>query len=148
MAKKKKYVTSVDDIIKASDNEFVADIDLEKKKIFYKKDFYMAMNKLLEAGKSPVEAYQALGFDVKKLGEDRAYTAAKRTKEMAKAGKLNSVDSSSYDGSIPIEKMGELSLEEQIAYLKARNAWLESMVEYKKKLPSILEEIYMSSKMK
>ena len=35
----------IDAIIKASDNEFVAELDLEKCKIIYTKDFYIALYK-------------------------------------------------------------------------------------------------------
>ena len=57
-------------IIEAGDNDFVEDLDLESKKLHYSKDFYVAMYKLLEEEKmSPIEAYESLGFDTKKLGK-------------------------------------------------------------------------------
>ena len=145
MAKKKhkRHNTEINDLIAATGNEFVEELDLDKKKLIYSKDFYVCLYKQLQAGKSNVEAYEALGFDTKKLGTDRAHAACRRALEMAKDDKF-AIDPSSYDGSAPREMMGELTPEEEIAYLKARNMWLESIIEYQKKLPSELEEIFTS----
>lgn len=146
MAKKKnqkKHETEIDALIEATENEFVDDLDLGKKKLIYSKDFYVCLHKQLQAGKSNVEAYEALGFDTKKLGTDRAHAACRRALEMAKDDKF-AIDPSSYDGSVPREMMGELTPEEELAYLKARNMWLERVIEFQKKLPSELEEIFTS----
>ena len=43
-----RVMKEIDAIIKASDNEFVAELDLEKCKIIYTKDFYIALYKKLE----------------------------------------------------------------------------------------------------
>jgi len=40
-----------------------------------------------------------------------------------------------YDGSVPRELMGDLSPEEELAYLTARNLYLETVIEAQKKLP-------------
>lgn len=147
MAKKKKHkkpLTEIDYLIAATENEFVDDLDLDAKKLIYSKDFYVCLYKQLQAGKSHIEAYEALGFDTKKLGTDRAYAACRRALEMGKNDKFT-IDPSSYDGSVPREMMGELTPEEEIAYLKARNTWLEYALEFQKKLPSLLAEIYTSS---
>lgn len=45
---------------------------------------------------------------------------------------------------IPIEEMPEMTLEEKVAYQEARIRYLEDYVEFQKKMPSILEEIYSS----
>jgi hypothetical protein len=57
----------------------------------------------------------------------------KRAVKMAEEGKLNTVKPSSYDGSVPLEKMGPMTLEEKAAYLEARTIYLETLVEAKKK---------------
>ena len=148
MSKKKQYHhTDIQDLIAATENEFVSDLDLKTQRLSYTKDFYVCLYKLLKQGKSHVEAYEALGFDTNKLGKDRAHAAAKRALDMAKNDKFT-VDPSSYDGSVPREMMGELTPEEEIAYLKARTSYLENVIEFQKKMPSILEEIYTSLKTK
>ena len=114
--------------------------------IVYHKEFYVAMyKKIHEEGMTYVEAYNALGFDTKILGENRANSAGKRVMQMARENKLFTVDPSNYDGSVPREEMGNLAPEEEIAYLKARNMYLEELVEAQKKIPSLLAEMYTSS---
>ena len=114
--------------------------------IVYHKEFYVAMyKKIHEEGMTYVEAYNALGFDTKILGENRANSAGKRVMQMARENKLFTVDPSNYDGSVPREEMGDLAPEEEIAYLKARNMYLEELVEAQKKIPSLLEEMFTSS---
>jgi len=141
----KKTNIKDEDVIAAADNEFIADLDIKTMKLTYTKDFYVVMNKLLKNGKTAVEAYEALGFDTKKLGVDRAYAAAQRAKKLG-AKKGYTVDPSSYDGSVPRDKMGELTAEEELAYQQARIIYLEKFIEFQKKLPSLLEEMYTSSK--
>lgn len=41
-------------------------------------------------------------------------------------------------------EMPEMTLEEKVAYQEARIRYLEDYVEFQKKMPSILEEIYSS----
>lgn len=132
-----------DALIKATDNEFVA--DLQGTKLIYTKDFYIVMHKKLKSGMGSVEAYRSMGFDVDALGKDRAYAAAQRAKDMGINEKYM-IDPSNYDGSTPREMMGDLTPEEELAYLKARNLFLEEIVELQKKMPSILEEIHTSLK--
>ena len=67
---------------------------------------------------------------------------------MAKEGKLNTIDPSSYDGSVPREKMGEMSMAEELAYLRARTSYLEEMDEAKKKFLSEYAESILHSKSK
>jgi hypothetical protein len=52
---------------------------------------------------------------------------------MAEEGKLNTIDPSCYDGSVSPDKMGKMTPEEELAYLRARNIYLETLVEAKKK---------------
>ena len=56
--------------------------------------------------------------------------------------------SDNFDGSVPIKEMPEMSLEEKVAYQEARIRYLEDYVEFQKKMPSILEEIYSSYNVK
>jgi hypothetical protein len=135
---------------KALDNGMITDLT-ENGRLVYTHDFYVAMYKKLESGMGSVEAYESLGFDTKVTGVEKAYQAAKRAREKAAANKLYTVDPSSYDGSIPPEQMMEmanLSSEELIAYLKARNYYLEELVEAQKKTQSVLADILTSSKAK
>lgn len=120
---------------KALDNGMITDLP-QNGRLVYTHDFYVAMYKKLESGMGSVEAYESLGFDTKVTGVEKAYQAAKRAKEKAAANKLYTVDPSSYDGSIPPEQMlqmADLSQEELIAYLQARNYYLEELVEAQKK---------------
>jgi hypothetical protein len=52
---------------------------------------------------------------------------------MAQEGRLNPTDPATYEGSVPPEKMGKMTPEEELAYLRARNIYLETIVEAKKK---------------
>jgi len=127
------------------DNEFVDELEPKTQKITYSKSLYIVMAKLMKNGKSAVEAYEACGFDVSRLGEDRAYAAARKAKKMASRPDYG-LDPGDYDGSVPREMMGDLTPEELAAYNQARVYYLERVVELQKKLPSILEEYLMSSK--
>lgn len=124
-------------LIDASDNIFVEDINGNN--FVYAKDFYIALYKKLESGLSPVAAYEALGFDTSKLGKNRAFSAARRAKELGSRNGFT-IDPGNYDGSVSRDQMGELNKDEELAYMKARTLYLESMLELQKKIPSILEE--------
>ena len=128
-------------IYKATDNDFVE--DLNGSRLIYTKDFYIALHKKLEAGMGAVEAYKSLGFDVNALGKERAYAAAQRAKAM-EIDDMYTIDPSNYDGSATREMMGDLTPQEELAYLKARDIYLEELVELQKKMPSELEEIITS----
>ena len=133
---------------KAIDNGMIRDLR-KNGRLVYSHDFYVAMYKKLESGMGSVEAYESLGFDTKVTGVERAYQAAKRAREKAAANKLYTVDPSSYDGSIPPEEMMEmadLSRDELVAYLQARNYYLEELVKLQKKTQSILADMQSSSK--
>ena len=133
---------------KVLDNGMVRDLT-SNGRIVYSHDFYVAMYKKLESGMDSVAAYESLGFDTKVTGVNRAYQAAKHAREKAAANKLYTVDPGSYDGSVPPEemlKMADLSKDELIAYLKARNYYMEELVEAQKKTSSVLADILTSSK--
>lgn len=145
--RKKKYTYADgtdrpdDKIIPFLDNKFVT--GFKEDRLFYSKDFDVAMyKKIKEEGMTYVQAYNALGFDTEVLGENRANAAGKRVMEKARANKLFTIDESSYDGSVPREEMGNLSPEEEIAYLKSRTRYLEEMLKAQKKIRCALEESY------
>lgn len=118
-------------------------------RIEYTKDFYIAMyKKITEEKLTYVDAYNALGFDTDVLGVDRANSAGKRAVRMAEEGRLDTVDPSSYDGSVPRIKMGNLSPAEEMAYMKARITYLEKVIEFQKKIPSELAALRTSLKAK
>lgn len=149
LADKEKYKTPDGEdlpdekIIPFLDNEFVA--GFHEDRLYYTKDFDVAMyKKIHNEGMTYVEAYNALGFDTSVLGEDRANAAGKRVMEKARNHKLFTVDETSYDGSVPREKMGNLTPEEEMAYLKARNHYLEEMLLAQKKMQSELAEFLTS----
>lgn len=130
-----------DKIIPFLDNEFVT--GFKEDRLFYSKDFDIAMYKKIHAeGMTYVEAYNALGFDTNILGTDRANAAGKRVMQKAKDNKLFTIDAANYDGSVPMEQMGNLTPEEERAYLKARNHYLEEMLLAQKKIRSELEEFF------
>lgn len=68
--------------------DYVADYDQENDSIRYSEDFYPALNRELEAGRSDIEAYEALGFSVKVLGRFRAINACKRAREKARLARV------------------------------------------------------------
>ena len=126
-----------DDLARLLDNPFVE--SYSNGRITYSRDFNVALYKRIhDEGMTCVQAYSDLGFDVAVLGENRANAAGRRVRRLAESGRLLSVSPASYDGSVPRESMGELAPEEEIAYLKARNLYLETVIEAQKKLPSIL----------
>lgn len=125
-------------IIQFLDNPFVAGFKGDR--LIYTKDFDIALYKKITGEKlSYVAAYNALGFDTEVLGENRANSAGRRVMEKAREHKLFPKDEASYDGSVPIEKMGDLSPEEERAYLKARMHYLEEVLKAQKKILSELE---------
>ena len=127
------------------DNPFVEAV--HGSRIYYKKDFYIAMYKLIhDEGKTSAEAYEQLGFKVADLGRTRAEQAGKNAMAKARENTLFTVDPASYDGSVPLSKMGNLSHEEEHAYLLARTIYLEAVIEAQKKIPSVLEESFTSWK--
>ena len=133
-----------DRLIPFLDNPFV--IGFHEDRLKYSKDFDIALYKKIKSGMTYVEAYNALGFDTRVLGEDRANAAGKRVMAKARDGKLFTEDETNYDGSVPREEMGDLTPEEERAYLKARTHYLEEMLQLQKKMESDLEEFCTSWK--
>lgn len=131
-----------DKIIPFLDNPFVTGFKGER--LFYSKDFDVAMyKKITDEKMTYVQAYNALGFDTEVLGTDRANAAGKRAMEKARNNKLFTIDETSYDGSVPMDQMGNMSPEEERAYLKARTRYLEEVIIAQKKIRSALEEFYI-----
>lgn len=131
-----------DKIIPFLDNPFVTGFKGER--LFYSKDFDVAMyKKITDEKMTYVQAYNALGFDTEVLGTDRANAAGKRVMEKARNNKLFTIDEASYDGSVPMDQMGNMSPEEERAYLKARTRYLEEVIIAQKKIRSALEEFYI-----
>lgn len=132
-----------DRIIPFLDNPFVDGFKGDK--LYYTKDFDVALyKKIHDEGMTYVEAYNALGFDTEILGEDRANAAGKRVIQKAREHRLFTVDETSYDGSVSREDMGDLSPEEEKAYLKARIHYLEEMLLAQKKIQYELAEMSTS----
>lgn len=128
-------------IVSFTDNAFVADFDVENRRFHYSKDFYAAMYHLISEGCTYVEAYNRLGFDTSILGEDRANSAGRRAVQKHESGELDTASPGSYDGTAPMDDMLKvLSVEEQNAYLIARNIYLEHLNDLQKKIFSTMEE--------
>lgn len=142
--KRKNIKKCPTDVIKPFlDNPFLKDFRGDD--IIYTKDFYVAMyKKISEEHMTYVAAYNSLGFSTAVLGENRANSAGKRAVQMAREDRLFAVDPSSYDGSVPREAMGAMSPAEELAYLKARNSYLEELATAQKKLRSELADMTTS----
>ena len=76
-----------EDMVETLRLKYVADYDLRYDSIKYSEDFYADLYKEIEAGKSDIEAYEALGFDVVVLGRHRATNACKKAREKARLAK-------------------------------------------------------------
>ena len=71
----KKHKKTPPALKKAAENKrYVSAVHGDK--IYYTKEFYRAMYDAVHSGKGAVDAYASLGFDVRELGEDRAFAAA------------------------------------------------------------------------
>ncbi|MGM9543391.1 MAG: hypothetical protein ACI3T9_00255 [Romboutsia timonensis] len=139
---------TLEELWKISDgNEYIESVS-ENGKFIYTKSFYLEINKKLNEGLNPVEAYQALGFDVDKLGKDRAYAACKRAKVNSEKFKKMATDPKYYNGSKLREEMGELTPEEELAYYKSRVIFLEAVNELQKKTPGFPLNVRTSSQNK
>lgn len=109
------------------DNPFLK--DFRGRDIINTKDFYVAMyKKISEEHMTYVAAYNSLGFSTAVLGKDRANSAGKRAVQMAREDRLFAIAPFNYDESVPREAMGAMSPAEELAYLKARNSYLEELV--------------------
>ena len=125
----KKHVKTPAAVRKAAGNtKYVASV--HGNKIYYTDAFYRAMYDALHAGKNPVEAYKDLGFNVEELGENRAFAAAQRAEKKAEDGFVNMDE---FDGTKPRSAYGKLTPDQEIAYFKARNLYLEMLIRIEKK---------------
>ena len=84
-----------------------------------------------------------MGFDVDVLGENRAYAACKRAKQKVVTAKKQI---KYVCGTKPMSEMGQMTPEEELAYLRSRVHVLENMLECKKKRPDIYQMAFPSSK--
>ena len=112
--------------------------------ICYTKEFYSQLNEKLKS-MDPIEAYTSFGFDVNILGENRAYAAARRKE---KANKTVVEKEKYVDGTIPSDQMGEMSLEDELIYLRSRVAFLETVEKLKKKHPKECQTVLTYSQRK
>lgn len=129
------------------ENRFVA--DYRGGNIIYSSDFYIAMyKKIHDEGMTYVQAYNALGFDTGELETDRANSAGKRAMKMAEEDRLFTVKKENYRGLATPEEIGydRMPPEEKLAYMEARNAYLECTIEAQKKPVRIGGEIYIFEK--
>ena len=111
--------------------------------IMYTDEFYRKLNEKLEIGMNSLEAYATFGFDVNVLGENRAYAACKRAKQKVVTAKKQI---KYVCGTKPMSEMGQMTPEEELAYLRSRVHVLENMLECKKKRPDIYQMAFPSSK--
>ena len=107
-------------------------------RIFYTEGFFTDLSAHLEAGLSPLKAYEALGFPIEKLGEQRAYKAAERAREWKRKQAEPHFSLGDYDGTVPLSEMikewGEPTYETQWeAFLMARVIAMEKREEALKK---------------
>src|SRR5699024_12070456 len=68
--------------------------------------------------------------------EDRAFAAARRAEQMSETGFAKMTD---FDGTRPRSAYGKLTPDEEIAYYKARNLYLEMLIKLEKKKQFELE---------
>lgn len=100
--------------------------------IVYTETFYKEMNRLMNSGKSSVEAYAELGFDSDVFGVNRAMQAGKNARNRARAG----YRFTPCNGTVPpsqVEELASMSVEEQLDYFISRNIYLETLLEEIKK---------------
>jgi len=94
-----------------------------------------------EEGLFSSEIFRLAGFDLKIIGKKRADNALARWKRAyKKSGVMGLQDARKTNSGRPLER--ELSLEEQIERLEARNKFLEVQLEFQKKLDMIERGVY------
>jgi len=95
-----------------------------------------------EKGKYSTEIFKKAGFDLKVLGKDRPHQALARWKiAYKKSGVMGLKDTRKEKSGRPLDR--ELSLEEQIERLEAKNKFLEVQLELQKKLDMIERGVYI-----
>lgn len=124
------------------DNKYVKKITNDSG-IMYTEEFYREICNKINAGMDRLDAYASLGFDVEKLGENRAYAACRRAMEKSK----NRFKQMKFvNGTIPYSEMGKMTPEEELDYLRSRVCFLEMAQNIKKNYPDVFEELFTSSK--
>lgn len=135
-------------LILQTDNPFIEDFDIKTGKFTYSKDFYIKLGLLITREHcSAREAFEKMGFDTTVLSANQMSCAANYAKKKLK-DKNYTIDPSNYDGSVEPELMTGLTMEEELAYLKSRNLYLEVSLDLQKKSPSILMDAVTSLKKK
>ena len=123
-------------------NKYVVRIE-NNKKIYYTESFYEELYKNLQKGMNEVEAYEDLGFDTSILEVDRAHACARRARKKAKnpARGLDTLTISpgNFNGTIKREDLSSMTKDELLAYMVARNMYLEAVDELQKKTVEILQ---------
>lgn len=138
----------MDKLILQTDNPFVEGFDIHTGKFTYSKDFYIKLGLLIKREHcSAREAFQKMGFDTSLLSSNQMSCAANYAKKKLK-DKNYTINPSNYDGSVEPELMTGLTMEEEMAYLKARNLYLEVSLDLQKKRQSILTDAVTSLKKK
>ena len=98
--------------------------------IVYTEFFYKEMNRLMDAGKSSVEAYRELGFDPDLFGVNRAMQAGKNARHHVQ------YRFAPRNGSVPLNQvsgLASMTWEERLNYLLSRVIYLEALIEEIKK---------------
>ena len=135
-------------LILQTDNPFIEDFDIKTGKFTYSKDFYIKLGLLITREHcSAREAFEKMGFDTTVLSANQMSCAANYAKKKLK-DKNYTIDPSNYDGSVEPELMTGLTMEEELAYLKSRNLYLEVSLDLQKKSPLILMDAVTSLKKK
>lgn len=135
-------------LILQTDNPFIEDFNIKTGKFTYSKDFYIKLGLLITREHcSAREAFEKMGFDTTVLSANQMSCAANYAKKKLK-DKNYTIDPSNYDGSVEPELMTGLTMEEELAYLKSRNLYLEVSLDLQKKSPSILMDAVTSLKKK
>lgn len=95
-----------------------------------------------EKGKYSTEIFELAGFDISILGNHRANQALSRwIRAYKKSGVRGLQDTRKGASGRPLER--ELTLEEQIERLEAKNKFLEVQLEFQKKLDMIERGVYI-----
>lgn len=133
-------------VFEAADNPYTESLSCDNKRIIYTGQFYLKMNELLESGMSAVQAYEACGYDTKKLGRQRAEAAANKAKSFAKGE--DRYDWRNYSGlddleTILQEKDKDILTAKMIAKIKTMEAIEEAQ---KKIMPGLLEKYTASNR--
>lgn len=125
----KKHKKTPPALKKAAENKrYVSAVHGDK--IYYTKEFYRAMYDAVHSGKGAVDAYASLGFDVRELGEDRAFAAARRAEQMSETGFAKMTD---FDGTRARSEYGKLRRMRRSHIIKQGTCTLRCSSNWRKK---------------